>query len=106
MNQEYCIAYCTCPDAETAEKIAYALLEARVAACINCIPNLKSFYVWKGHIEKGEEVLMKIKTTRSKLPALEAAILQLHPYEFPEFIATPVIYGNESYLGWLTEVVG
>lgn len=105
MNTNYCVVYCTYPDKETADKIAKELLDKRLVACINVIPGLTSHYIWKGDLEKGDECLLVMKTQQDKLQSLEQAILESHPYDFPEFIAMPIIYGNKQYLDWVTEVV-
>lgn len=105
MNTEYCVVYCTCPEEETAEQISQVLLAKRLVACLNIVPNITSNYIWKSNFQSGSEVLMVMKTKQSSLQALEKAILAIHPYEFPEFIAMPIIYGNRDYLAWIDEVV-
>lgn len=105
MNTDYCIIYCTCPNQESAENLSALLLEKRLVACINVVPNLTSHYIWQGKITKGEELLLVMKTRTSKLTQVEAAVLAAHPYEFPEFIAMPIIHGNQQYLDWVSEVV-
>ena len=101
----YCVVYCTCPNAEVAQDIAKRITHDKLAACTNIVPHLTSIYFWKGNIKTGTEVLMMIKTRQEKLPELEQAILALHPYEFPEFIALPIIGGNKQYLDWVDDVV-
>lgn len=105
MNTDYCVVYCTCPEEETAEQLSQLLLEKRLVACINILPNVTSHYIWKSNLQTGSEVLMVMKTTQSNLQKLEKTILAVHPYEFPEFIAMPIIYGNRDYLNWVDEVV-
>lgn len=106
MTLPYCVVYCTCPDSVTAEKIAHHLTESGLVACTNIIPHLTSIYFWDNAVKTGSEVLMMMKTHTNKLPDLEKAIVKHHPYEFPEFIALPIIYGNQKYLEWIDEVVG
>jgi periplasmic divalent cation tolerance protein len=95
----------TAPDLKTARKLAQAVLGKRLAACVNIIPKLESHYWWQGKLEKSAEVLLLIKTTKSKLPALEKTVLANHPYDTPEFIATPLSHGNERYGAWLQDSV-
>ena len=105
MSSEYCVVYCTCPDSATAESIARALTESRLVACTNIVPHLTSIYFWEQKVTTGDEVLMIMKTRQDLLTDLEKAIVELHPYKFPEFIALPIIYGNKKYLDWVDEVV-
>ncbi|MEO0313853.1 MAG: hypothetical protein RI928_309 [Pseudomonadota bacterium] len=89
------------PDAESAEVLAGALVETRLAACVNLSPTVKSVYRWQGKIERANEVTLTIKTTQGHYTALEAAIRAAHPYEVPEIIALPVVAGLPSYLQWI-----
>ena len=93
----------TCPDAETAERLARTLLDRKLAACINILPGVKSLYTWKGASESAEEFLLLIKTLSNAYQAVEQAILELHPYELPEIIAVPIAAGLPGYLAWVTE---
>ena len=93
----------TCPDAETAERLARTLLDRKLAACINILPGIKSLYTWKGASESAEEFLLLIKTLSNAYQAVEQAILELHPYELPEIIAVPIAAGLPGYLAWVTE---
>ena len=95
-----------CPDEETANAIALALVEAKLAACVNILPRVQSIYRWLGVVESAAEVPLLIKSTAANYPALEAAIRQRHPYELPEIIALPVTQGLPAYLNWLaTETI-
>ncbi|MBS0290450.1 MAG: divalent-cation tolerance protein CutA [Proteobacteria bacterium] len=105
MQGEYCVVFCTCPDAVIAESISRQLTESRLVACTNIVPQLTSIYFWESKVTSGNEVLMIMKTKQEKLADLEKAIIALHPYKFPEFIALPIIYGNSKYLEWVEEVV-
>ncbi len=89
------------PDAATAEALAAALVEARLAACASFAPGVQSVYRWQGKIESANEVTLTIKTTQRHYAALEAAIRAAHPYELPEIIALPVVAGFPSYLQWI-----
>jgi periplasmic divalent cation tolerance protein len=91
--------------AEDAERIAHALVERRLAACVNVVPGVVSVYRWKGAIERDEERLLLIKTRADRFAALRDAILELHPYEVPEIVALPVGEGSPAYLAWLDESV-
>ncbi len=97
------ITLCTCPNQAVAEEIANALIEQRVAACINIIPTITSIYKWQGKLESEREALMLIKTDQSRYPDLEQALARLHPYELPEIIAVPVEQGLAGYLNWVTQ---
>ena len=89
------------PDRAAAEKLADALVEKRVAACVNILAPCRSVYHWKGAVQREEEHPMLIKTTAERYPALEAAIRAGHPYELPEIIAVPIGRGLPAYLEWV-----
>ena len=95
------LAYCTCPDAASAATIAHALVEERLAACVNRLPGVHSTYRWQGHVEEADEVLLLIKTTADRLDALTVRLQTLHPYELPELIAVEVRAGLPAYLDWV-----
>lgn len=82
--------------------MARALVEKRLAACVNLIPGIRSVYRWKDAIEDEEEVLLVIKTGRALLEELRGEIERLHSYEVPEVIALQIVDGAESYLAWMT----
>lgn len=89
------------PDRATAEKLADALIEKRVAACINILAPCRSVYRWQGAVQHDEEHPVLIKSTREAYPALEAQIRALHPYELPEIVAVPIEHGLPAYLDWV-----
>lgn len=93
----------TVGDAGDAERIAAALVERRLAACVNLVPGVRSIYRWKGGVERDDEQLLVIKTTGEQLEALRAAIVELHPYEVPEVVALEVVGGHAPYLDWVAE---
>jgi periplasmic divalent cation tolerance protein len=90
-----------CPDEESANAIALALVEARLAACVNILPRVQSVYRWQGAVESATEIPLFIKSTAANYPALEATIRNRHPYQVPEIIALPVTHGLSAYLDWI-----
>jgi periplasmic divalent cation tolerance protein len=97
------LALCTCPDLKTAEEIAGLLVSEGLAACVSLTPGVVSVFEWKGELDRQEEVLLHIKTTAASYRRLEQRILELHPYELPEIIATPVEQGLATYLDWVRQ---
>jgi len=91
----------TCASTEEAQRVARALVEKRLAACVNVMPGIRSVYRWKDAIEDEEEVLLLIKTSRGLLEELREEIERLHSYEVPEVIALSVVDGSERYLAWM-----
>lgn len=91
----------TCPDTETAAKIARALVEERLAACVNRVHGVHSTYRWQGEVHDDAETLLVIKTTRERFDALRARLVELHPYEVPELVAFEITDGLPAYLDWL-----
>ena len=101
-----CLVLVTCASASEARRIARALVEARLAACVNILPGtVASIYRWKGKVESAQERLLLIKTSRKRLAKLQAAVERLHSYDVPEFIALPIVAGSRAYLAWLDEVL-
>lgn len=96
----------TVPNAETAERLAEALVGERLAACVNVLGGVRSVYRWKGAVERDQELLCVCKTTRAGFERLRARVVELHPYELPEVIALPVVAGHAPYLDWITASVG
>ena len=101
-TSQFAVVLVTAPDLKTARKLARAALQARLIACANVIPKIESHYWWQGQIESSAEVMLVFKTARTKLRALEKLILELHPYDTPEFLVLPLSAGNERYLRWLS----
>lgn len=97
------LVLCTCPDAASAGKIATAILEQRLAACVSQLPGIESWYRWQEEVRHDREVQLLIKTTAAAYPQLEQLIIQVHPYELPEILAVPVNMGSQGYLDWITE---
>lgn len=101
MSTQYRIVLCTCPDGESASRLALGLVENRLAACVNQVPGLTSVYPWQEKIETASEVLLLIKTRADRMAELEAFIRAHHPYELPEIVAVCVERGSQAYLNWL-----
>jgi periplasmic divalent cation tolerance protein len=91
----------TCASAEEAERLARRVIDDRLAACVNVLSPVRSFYRWKGEIEDSAEWLLIIKSTRDKFDALRAALESAHTYEVPEVIAIPIVDGSPNYLSWI-----
>jgi periplasmic divalent cation tolerance protein len=96
----------TCATEADAERIARALVDARLAACVNVVPGARSFYRWKGAVEDAAECLLVIKSSRLLFDALRVALEKAHPYEVPELLALPILEGAPNYLNWLSENLG
>lgn len=104
-NQFY-IVLVTCSSIVEARKIAQTVVKERLAACVNIpMAPLESIYRWKGKLEKAREHLLIIKTSASRLKALERKVLTLHSYETPEFIALPISDGSHAYLSWVSQAL-
>lgn len=91
----------TCPDMASAERLAATLVEERLAACVNLLPQLRAVYRWEGRVTRADEVLLLAKTTGERFDALRTRILALHPYELPEVIAVEIAAGLPAYLDWI-----
>jgi periplasmic divalent cation tolerance protein len=100
--KRFAVVLVTAPDLTVARKLAKACLEARAAACVNIVPRLESHYWWQGKLERGNELLLLIKTTAARLGALEKCVLANHPYDTPEFVVLPIASGNQRYLEWIS----
>lgn len=95
------LVFTNLPDAYSAHALAGALVEARLAACVNILAPCRSVYHWQGKTENAEEVPVWIKTTAARYAELEAAIRARHPYELPEIVAVPIERGLPDYLAWV-----
>lgn len=100
------VALVTVPDVEVGRSLAREVVEARLAACGNVVPGLFSVYRWKGEVHQDPEALLILKTTSSVIEALREKVLELHPYEVPEFLVLPVEHGHPPYLRWVMGAVG
>lgn len=103
MNADFLLVFTTCPDAGCAERIAGALLERRLAACVSIGAPVVSHYRWKGERESATEVPVTIKTAAARYAELEQTLRGLHPYELPEILAVPVVNGLPGYLNWVEQ---
>jgi len=95
----------TCESAAVASKLAKALVEQRLAACVNAIDGIAATYRWQNQLEQGTETLLLIKTTVNRYADVEALILAMSSYELPEIIAVPVEQGLAAYLDWVADAV-
>jgi len=102
-ENELIVVLCTVPDEETGQKLANGLVEKRLAACVNAIPGVKSFYRWGGKIEVDAEVQLVIKTRRGRFDELATWIKAHHPYDVPEIVAIPAEQVSDEYLRWAIE---
>lgn len=101
MQQSF-VTLCTVPDSDTANAIAKSLVMLKLAACVNVLPGVTSYYEWKGKIEQSGEVLLVIKSNIDKLDELTEFISEQHPYDVPEIVHLNINSGFEPYLDWIT----
>lgn len=100
---ECMLAYVTVPDMETARRIGRAVVERRLAACVNILPGMESMYWWNAEVQSGSEVVLLAKTTRASFAALTECAAGLHPYEVPCVVGVPLVDGHEPFLRWICE---
>ena len=100
------IVHCSCSADGSAETIAKALVEERLAACVSVLPGARSTFRWEGETHTDAEVLMLIKTTQKRYAAMAERLLELHPYELPEIIAVDVSAAHAPYAAWVEQQVG
>lgn len=104
MNSEHSeaiVVFITAPNKEEASRLAEALVEKRLAGCVQILPGVESVYRWQGQIERAEEVLLIAKTLSGKFDELRREVTALHSYETPEIVALPIVSGSGPYLDWL-----
>jgi periplasmic divalent cation tolerance protein len=104
MNDEAGVVTISAPPRE-AENLARILVEKRAAACAQMIPGVQSVYWWKGAVQTDEEVLLVVKTMKSKLGDIAALLKEHHPYELPELVFLPLQGGLEDYIAWIRQSV-
>jgi periplasmic divalent cation tolerance protein len=98
---EKIVVLSNCGSEEEARRVARALVEARVAACVNILPGIQSIYRWQGAIQEDSEWMLVIKSTRSMFDRLSVELRKAHSYQVPEVLAIPVIAGDQDYLDWM-----
>jgi len=98
------VVLCTCPPAQ-ATTVARAILEQRLAACVNVVPGVRSLYWWNDTVTEDGESLLVIKTPQSSFADLEARLHEIHPYDVPEVLSLSVDEGADTYLSWVRESV-
>jgi periplasmic divalent cation tolerance protein len=103
MANQALLAISTFPDVETANRVAEALVEEKLAACANIIPAVHSIYRWKEKIETAGEVMVFLKTTEDRLVELQEKLRSAHPYEVPELICIKIDRGSPDYLRWVID---
>ena len=101
MSDQVVVALTTCPDEASAQAVATALVQERLATCVNRISGVRSTYFWDARLQDEAEILLIIKTTAGRLDELRSRLSALHPYELPELLAIDVAGGNERYLDWV-----
>jgi periplasmic divalent cation tolerance protein len=99
----YVLVLTTLPADSEPRAFARTLVEQRLAACVNILPEMQSVYRWQGKIEEEAEQQVVIKTTRSRLVPLWDRVQALHPYDVPEFLVLPIVDGNDVYLRWIAD---
>ena len=105
MNDPILLVYCMASSEDEGKKIAYTLIEKKLAACCNILPGATSIFHWEGKVEESSETLLLIKTTQKKYEQLEKEIKMIHSYSIPEIIATKIETGSSAYIDWVIEYV-
>lgn len=104
-RSSHIVVLITTSSVDEAQVIGRALVEARLAACVNIASGLRSLFRWQGKIEEQEEALMVVKSRSELLPSIIEAVKRLHSYTVPEVIALPIVAGSQDYLAWIDESV-
>ena len=102
---EFCVVLVTVPDSDGGRALARTLVSERLVACGNVIPGLTSVYRWDGEVQEDPEALLVLKTRGRALAALEERVMEIHPYDTPEFLVLPVTHGSHGYLSWIADEV-
>ena len=103
MIHEYVIVLTTLPGDADAPAFAKAIVEERLAACVNLLSPMESIYRWDGGVERETERQVMMKTSKARVAALWERVRDLHPYDVPEFVVLPIVDGNDAYLRWVAE---
>ncbi|MDW8294374.1 MAG: divalent-cation tolerance protein CutA [Aquificaceae bacterium] len=101
----YYVVFITVP-VEKSKELAEYIIQKRLGACVNVVPEVNSIYWWKGNIERDGESLLVVKTSAKKFEELLRGVKSIHPYTVPEIIALPIVAGNEDYLRWIDDSLG
>ena len=101
MATDAIVVFMTAAEGQEAVRLADALVEKRLAACVQILPDMRSVYRWQGKVERQREVLLIAKTVSSRFEELEKEVRALHSYETPEIVAVPLLAGSAPYLAWL-----
>ncbi|MBL1142038.1 MAG: divalent-cation tolerance protein CutA [Proteobacteria bacterium] len=99
----YILVITTCPGSISSKKVAQELVTEKLAACVNIVPGVQSFFSWVGKVDSANEHMLVIKSTLNNYAALEKRIKKIHPYELPEIIAVPIETGLAGYLDWISK---
>lgn len=102
---DFLVVYISAGSEEEAGRLARALVEEKLAACVTRVRSVRSTYAWKGKIETEEEELLIVKTSSARFPELAQRVRELHGYEVPEVLAVPVVDGSPAYLDWMRETL-
>lgn len=102
---KYLLVFATTGSLEEGERIARALVQERLAACVNIVPAITSIYRWQGEVHTDSEVLLIAKSRAELFESLAACVRELHSYQVPEIIALPIVAGSPAYLSWIDESV-
>ncbi len=103
MNSEYVMVLTTLPADADGAGFARAIVEERLAACVNLLAPMESIYRWEGNVEQETERQVVIKTSRDRVVGLWERIREMHPYDVPEFLVLPIVDGNDAYLRWVAD---
>jgi len=103
VNVSHCLVYVTAADADEAKEIGRAMVEARLAACANVLPQMVPIFRWEGEIGEGAESVVILKTTQSRVAELIEAVEAMHSYDCPCVVALPVIGGSRAFLDWISQ---
>jgi len=101
MDSDITFVYMTCADKDEAGNIGRALVESRLAACVNILDRMESLYWWDGAVQNDQETVLIAKTTREKVPQLKKRVVSLHSYECPCIVCLPIDEGHGAYLDWI-----
>jgi uncharacterized protein involved in tolerance to divalent cations len=103
MENDCVVVWTTIGSTADGRGIASILVTERLAACVNVLPEMESFYRWKGQVEADHERQLVMKTTARRVAALKARVHELHDYDVPEFVVLPIVGGSDAYLNWIRE---